>query len=136
MRNSWKAGKLLQALHNGCREFITLICAICADRTALPPTLIYPLETAKPLDTWTQDLKEDDELYIGCSPTGWSNNAFGLEWLKKVFVPYIKRKHSIRDHVLLIVDGHSSYINMAFIKYVVKNRIVILILPPHTTHCL
>lgn len=79
MRNSSKASELKQAVIDGARDFVTLLCCICADGTTLPPTLIYPLETSKPLDTWTQDLEDDDELYIGCSPTGWSNNSFGLE---------------------------------------------------------
>jgi DDE superfamily endonuclease len=35
---------------------------------------------------------------------------------------------------LLILDGHSSHINMAFISLADSLRILILILPPHTTH--
>lgn len=35
---------------------------------------------------------------------------------------------------LLIVDGHSSFMNMKFIEVVDRLRIIVLILPPHTTH--
>jgi hypothetical protein len=121
-------------MHDGARAFITLIYCICADGTALVPTLIYPSDSGKPLDTWTQDLEEDDKLFMGCSDTGWSCNAFGLEWLKKVFIPHVRRTHSARQHVLLIVDGHSSYVNFAFIEYVIAHRIALLILPPYTTY--
>ena len=35
---------------------------------------------------------------------------------------------------LLIVDGHSSYINLRFIDWANAHGILILILPPHATH--
>ena len=35
---------------------------------------------------------------------------------------------------LLIVDGHSSYVNMAFVDWADQHGIILLILPPHTTH--
>jgi hypothetical protein len=112
---AWKSGRRIQAIHDGARAFITLICCICADGTALVPLLIYPSDSGQPLDTWTQDLEEDDKLFMGCSENGWSSNTFGLEWLKKVFVPHVQRTHSPRQKVLLILDGHSSHVKFAFI---------------------
>ena len=35
---------------------------------------------------------------------------------------------------LLIVDGHSSHINLRFIEYAWNHLILILLLPPHSTH--
>src|SRR5205814_8590998 len=35
---------------------------------------------------------------------------------------------------LLIVDGHSSHVNMAFLNKCDELRILVLILPPHSTH--
>ena len=32
------------------------------------------------------------------------------------------------------MDGHSSHVNLEFINYCDQNRILILILPPHSTH--
>jgi hypothetical protein len=72
-------------------------------------------------------------LYIRCSKTSWSNNAFGLLWLQHVFKPYTCRKHS-QDHRLLIVDGHLSHVNIAFIEFAITHKILLLVLPPHTTH--
>jgi hypothetical protein len=56
-----------------------------------------------------------------------------LEWLIKVFDPYtcVKAERSRR---LLIVDGHSSYVNMAFLDKCDQLRIIVLILLPHSTH--
>jgi DDE superfamily endonuclease len=39
-----------------------------------------------------------------------------------------------RSRRLLIVDEYSSHINMAFITAADDRRIILLILPPHSTH--
>ena len=36
----------------------------------------------------------------------------------------------------LILDGHSSHVNLKFIEWADRPRILIMILPPHSTHCL
>jgi hypothetical protein len=41
---------------------------------------------------------------------------------------------SSREKRLLIVDDHSSNINMAFINECDSLRIILLVLPPHSTH--
>ena len=92
-RAAWKQGRRTQAMNDGSRDFISLLACICADGTALPPTLIYPSDSGDPLDTWVEDVKRTDLLHMSCSPTGWSNNAFGLAWLQQVFEPYTRRKH-------------------------------------------
>ena len=58
--------------------------------------------------------------------------AMGLKWLSKVFCPYTAGKS--RGTRLLLVDGHSSHVNLAFLEYAIANRIVVLVLPPHSTH--
>ena len=35
---------------------------------------------------------------------------------------------------LLLIDGHSSHVNMDFIDWADRHRIIVMILPPHTTH--
>jgi hypothetical protein len=35
---------------------------------------------------------------------------------------------------MLLVDGHSSHVNMAFLNWCDAHRIVVMILPPHSTH--
>ena len=54
-------------------------------------------------------------------------------WLQKVFERYTKPKRTTQKR-LLIVDGYSSYINMAFIDWADQHGIILLILPPYTTH--
>lgn len=56
-----------------------------------------------------------------------------MAWLKDIFDP--ETKVQVRgDKRLLIVDGHNSHCTLEFILYAVNHDIVVLCLPPHTTH--
>ena len=63
------------------------------------------------------------------SPNGWSSHVHGLDWLQSVFERYTKEKVN-RSRRLLIVDGHSSHFNLECDR----RRILVLVLPPHSTH--
>jgi hypothetical protein len=41
-----------------------------------------------------------------------------------------------RSYRLLVLDGHGSHVTMDFINYCDKNRILLAIFPPHSTHTL
>ena len=51
-------------------------------------------------------------------------------WLKDLFLPSIPPARP----VLLLLDGHSSHYEPNTIKYAASHGVVILCLPPHTTH--
>ena len=36
--------------------------------------------------------------------------------------------------LLLVLDGHSTHYQPALIKYAKENQVILLCLPPHTTH--
>ncbi|KAF1925617.1 DDE-domain-containing protein, partial [Didymella exigua CBS 183.55] len=63
------------------------------------------------------------------------NDEVGLAWLEQVFERETasKTRGSWR---LLILDGHSSHITMAFIDYCSRHKILLLIYPPHSTQTL
>ncbi len=54
-------------------------------------------------------------MYFSTSPNGWSNNELGANWLINVFDRHTRAKAGNRRR-LLIVDGHSSHLNMNFIN--------------------
>ena len=62
-----------------------------------------------------EDLGEKEQAFFASSTNGWSSNAFGLAYLKQVFDPSMRAKAG-RKRRLLIVDGHSSHMNMEFIR--------------------
>jgi hypothetical protein len=131
-----KSKKILGVNQDGNREFISLLACICADGTAIPPALIYQGESGDLQDVWLEDFDSSSELaYFGVSKKGWTNEELGMSWLTKVFDHNTKGKTAGgRARRLLIVDGHSSHLNLKFIDYCDKNRIILAVLPPHSTH--
>ena len=128
-----RSGRIQYASEDGNREFISLLACICADGTTLPPSLIYKGDSGDLRNTWLEDWFPEQEAHFTSSPNGWSSHALGLNWLTTVFDRYTKSKAGNR-HRLLIVDGHSSHVNMAFINECDRLRILLMILPPHSTH--
>jgi DDE superfamily endonuclease len=130
-REALERGRITAASQDGCREFVSILACINAIGEALPPALIYAGEGL--LDTWLEDYDIEDKAYFGVSENGWSCDAFGRNWLKNIFDKNTKARAG-RSRRLLIVDGHSSHVNMKFIDLADSLRILILILPPHSTH--
>lgn len=131
-KQAYKKGQIRQNAQDGNREFISLLAAICADGTYVPPALIYQGASQDLQSSWMEDLQDDDEGYFTSSENGWTCDALGRAWLRK-FHQETKKKAGNRRR-LLIVDGHSSHINMEFLKLADSFKILICILPPHTTH--
>ncbi|EER23870.1 mariner-Tc1 transposon family protein [Coccidioides posadasii C735 delta SOWgp] len=127
-----QAGKSV-ATQDGSWEFLSLLCSVSADGIALPPALIYQGESRDLQDMWLDDFDGSEYAYFAASVNGWSNDKYGLEWLQWIFNPHTKAKAG-RARCLLLLDGHSSHINMKFIEYANRERILLLILPPHSTH--
>ena len=126
--------KTLGTSQDGSREFISLLASICADGDVLPPGLIYQGASNDLQDTWLQDFDHSyEEAYFAVSQKGWTNEELGLSWLSKIFEPRTKTKAGNHKR-LLIVDGHSSHVNMKFIDFCDKHGIILAILPPHSTH--
>ena len=133
-KNQSKNGNILGASQDGSQEFISLLAGICTDSTALPPALIYENKSGDLQDTWLKDFDHPTELaYFGASSKGWTKGDLGVYWLEKIFEPKTAAKAD-KSYRLLIVDGHSSHVNMQFINICNKYRIILAILPPHSTH--
>jgi hypothetical protein len=114
-KEALESGQITHASQDGSREFISLLACISADGVALPPLLIYRGDSGTLQDTWLEDFGSQDEAHFAVSTNGWSCNALGIYWLKNIFQHYTSQKVGNR-HCLLIVDGHSSHVNMEFIN--------------------
>ena len=132
-KEALESGQITHASQDGSREFISLLACISADGVALPPSLIYRGDSGTLQDTWLEDFGSQDEAHFAVLTNRWSCNALGIYWLKNIFQRYTNQKAGNRRR-LLIVDGHSSHVNMEFINMCDKLRIILLILPPHSTH--
>jgi hypothetical protein len=132
-REAFESGRITLASQDGSREFVSLLACVSAAGRALPPALIYKGSSRDIQDTWLEDWNSEEVAYFGASENGWSSDALGLHWLTTVFDPHT-RKSAGRGRRLLIIDGHSSHVNMKFIEQCDRLQILVMILPPHTTH--
>ena len=128
-----QSGRITHASQDGSREFISFLACVSATGVVLPPALTYKGDSGALQDTWIEDWVSKDEAFFVVSSKGWSCDAIGLNWLKQVFERYTAPKTKGRRR-LLIVDGHSSYVNMKFINLCDQLRILLLVLPSHSTH--
>ena len=134
-REALQSGRITKAKQDGSREFISILACISAIGKWIPPLLIYKGESGDLISSWVDDIITNSKAHFTTSSNGWSNNAIGLVWLKQVFECYTKPPRTTQKR-LLIVDGHSSHVNMAFVEWADSHGIILLILPPHTTQCL
>ncbi len=62
-------------------------------------------------------------------------NEIGLFWLQNVFEKHTKDRTIGRYH-LLILDGHGSHVTPEFDQYCLEHSIIVLCMPPHSSHLL
>src|SRR5277367_7047285 len=113
-RATLKSGHITKSKQDGSREFISILACISAIGRWIPPLLVYKGDSSDLMSTWVDEVTTDSQAHFTISSNGWSNNAIGLVWLQKVFERYTKPARTTQKR-LLIVDGHSSHVNMAFV---------------------
>ena len=108
-------------------ELVTVVYAICASGTVLPPMFIFP--RVRYHDHFIRGAPNNS---IGTSnPSGWINEEKFLLFLDH----FIAQTRCSKDNpVLLIMDNHDSHINLQAIDKAKEMGIVLLTIPPHTSH--
>ena len=117
------------AATDGNREWATLVETVRANRSDIPAFLIY-----KGLEILQDciDVVYNTETVLWSSENGWTNNSIEVEWLQH-FINHAEPVES-NSYRLLILDGHSSHATLVFRNLADDNHIILLYLPPHTTH--
>ncbi|KAF1974658.1 hypothetical protein BU23DRAFT_567454 [Bimuria novae-zelandiae CBS 107.79] len=83
-RRMWEKKEVRASLQDGNRAWITLLACICADGSALPPSLIYEAANKGIQSSWVEDIKAGEhEVFITSSSSSWTNNDIGLAWLEQ-----------------------------------------------------
>jgi uncharacterized protein YndB with AHSA1/START domain len=75
---------------------------------------------------------DDSGVVLAVSNNGWTDDDLGFEWLKH-FDKHTKDR-SIGSYRMLILDGHGSHGTIQFVTYAYEHNIVLIYLPPHSTH--
>jgi hypothetical protein len=82
-----------QSLHDGNREWVTLLATICGDGSHLPPGIIFPAAGRVIQSSWVHSIDpQKHSIHFTTSSNGWTNNDLGLTWLEQVFDRYTKAK--------------------------------------------
>jgi len=106
---------------------ITIVCCMNACGNFVPPAFIFPRVRMRPEfldDARTESLGLADKK-------GWMNQELFVQYLKH-FVTHTRPTKD--DPVLLVVDNHSSRMSLEAVEYCRENNVVMLSLPPHSTH--
>jgi hypothetical protein len=126
---------VIAGFQDGLQEWITVLATVCADGSLLDPAVIYEGKGALH-SGWLQDVEAGKhQIFCTTSPSGWSNDDVGLTWLEQVFDWRTKCK-ARSDYHILIVDGHSSHLTKELLRYCLAHKILLCVLPPHSTHSL
>ncbi|TKA66112.1 hypothetical protein B0A49_10924 [Cryomyces minteri] len=86
------------------------------------------------IDSWYKEGILPRNWVLEVSPNGWTSNELAIAWLKH-FNKHTKAR-TVGARRLLIVDGHESHNTYAFHKICKEENIVLLCMPPHSSHLL
>lgn len=110
-------------------ELVTVVCAINATGNAVPPMFIFPR------------VRYRDHFITGAPPgsigsstrSGWINEDTFAEFLEHL----VQHTKCSSDHpILLLLDNHEAHISLRALDLAKSKGIVMLTIPPHTSHCL
>ncbi|KAB0799206.1 hypothetical protein PPYR_07086 [Photinus pyralis] len=125
-----KGSKVVTALTAAEKgETITVVACCNGEGTFLPPACIFKGKNKKA--EFEDGMPAGSVVYM-CQKSAYINSDIFLEWLKTHFLP---RKPA--GKVLLLLDGHASHCNsIETLSFAEEHDIILLCLPPHTTHYL
>lgn len=113
------------------RENYSVLMGANAAGDKLPPLIIF-----KAKNVWDSWLADKDQEYPGMSyaatPNGWMDTETFISYFRSTFLKSIPKTRP----VVLIYDGHSSHTSLPLVEEAMRENVVILKLPPHTSHLL
>lgn len=100
--------------------------AISASGNTIPPMHIFPgvRFSYNPMDGSVP------KAYFGRSVSGWINTELFYGWVKNHFAKWIGKERP----VVLLLDGHTSHIDVETSKFCKQDNILLYCLPPHSSH--
>ncbi|EED21060.1 conserved hypothetical protein [Talaromyces stipitatus ATCC 10500] len=125
-----KTSKRVSSLSS--RESITVIEGVSAEGKIIPPLLIPKGKVH--LEEWYRHL-QDDEWLVAPAKNGFITDEIAFEWLQH-FQYYSKPEWGLLEWRLLLMDNHTTHLNMQFVEYCHIWHIQPFRFPPHSTHFL
>jgi len=108
-------------------ETVTVVCTMGPTGIFLPPFLIFPRKRMNP------QLKRD--LPVGSEAVAYQTGYMNKEIFLRYLTHFIEHTNPSRESpVLLIMDNHISHISLEACDIAKNNNIILLTIPPHTSH--
>ncbi|XP_072378026.1 uncharacterized protein [Diabrotica undecimpunctata] len=106
---------------------VTMCNAINAIGNSIPPFLVFPRKFFN-----DYIVKNAPSGFQGCAAqSGWMTAELFEQWM----IYFVKYTNSTKKSpIFLIMDIYESHITLASIKFAKENNIILLTLPPHTSH--
>ena len=95
----------------------------------MPPLVVYKAQYLN--DTWTINGPKDATYAV--TESGWMSDVIFEQWFWNSFIPHVS---STTKPVIIFLDGHGSHLTYGTVKLAIKNQIIIICLPAHTSHAL
>ena len=121
-----KGSKKVRVRSTGRKGQVTVVACGNAAGQVIPPMIIF--DAKKLCHAWTRG--EVPGTSYGLSDKGWITTELFQSWLTEHFL-----KHAVAARpLILLLDGHSTHYQYELIQSACERDVIILCLPPHTTH--
>jgi hypothetical protein len=115
----------------GDTEHVSVVEYISASGEIIAPLIIIKGVVIQA--RWFADI-QDGDIAIGVSELGYSNDILSFQWLQHW--NRLSKRRQQGTYRLLIMDGYESHLTIQFVWYCEMEKIILLCLPPHSTHFL
>lgn len=113
------------------RTQVTMMACINAAGDSMPPMMVVKGKTKCCLSSYAVGDGPTNAIWTYQSKS-WMDDVLGVSWFEEVFLTHCGTKRP----QLLILDSHHSHETLDIIEKANENNIMILAMPPHTTHYL
>ncbi|KAG8180984.1 hypothetical protein JTE90_024732 [Oedothorax gibbosus] len=117
----------LKSADAGKAMYSVLFC-VSASGNFLPPLTVFKSQHL--YESWTKG--GPPGAWYSCTESGWMHDMVFESWMGH----FVKHVEQLEKPVLLIFDGHGSHLTYKTIKQAIDNEIIIICLPPNTSHAL
>lgn len=114
---------------NSDKENLTTLICVNASGVVAPPLTIYKFQRLP--KSYVESAPKGWSL--GISDSGWMTAKNFYEYFANVFHPWLV-EHHYQFPIIVFLDGHSSHLSLQLSKFCRDKEIIIVCLPPNTTH--
>ena len=117
----------------GRQDWVTVIECISASGMSISPYVIFKGEHL--VSSWIP-MTPPTGWQFTTNISGWTNNFHGIQWIQHFDKATSAQLTSPDEYRLVLCDGHDSHVSGAVAAYCLQHKIILALLPPHSSHLL